>query len=49
MSVSQGVHRLGYTAIKSIVREIIQISDLKVIQGVKIEDLSSEQISGINH
>ena len=49
MSVSQSVNRLGYTAIKSIVREIIQISDLKVIQGVKIEDLSSEQISRINH
>ena len=40
MSVSQGVKKLRYTAINS-------ISDLKVIQGLKIEDLSKEQISRI--
>ena len=44
MSVSQGIEKLGYTAIKSVVREMMQISDLQVIQGVKIEDLSREQI-----
>ena len=47
MSVSQGIKKLGYTAISSTVREMMQISDLKVIQGVKIEDLSSDQISRI--
>ena len=46
MSVSQGIKKLGYTAISSIVREMMQISDLQVIQGVKI-DLSSDQISRI--
>ena len=47
MSVSQGSKKLGYTIISSIVRRMMQISDLKVIQGVKIDDLSSEQISRI--
>ena len=47
MSVSQGIEKLVYEAIKSIVREMMQISDLKVIHGVKIEYLSSEQISRI--
>ena len=47
MSVSQGIKRLGCTAIKFTVREMMQISYLIVIQGVKIEYLSSEQISRI--
>ena len=47
MSVSQGIRKLDYTAISSIVRAMMQISDLKVIQGAKIEDLSSEKIRRI--
>ena len=49
MSVSQGIKKLGYTAICSIVREMMQISDLQVIQGVQIEDLSfSNEPSAVN-
>ena len=47
MSISQDIKKLYYTAISSIIREMMQISDLKIIQGVKIEDLSSDQISRI--
>ena len=42
MSISQDIKKLDYTAISSIIREMMQIPDLKIIQGVKVEDLSSD-------
>ena len=47
MTVSQAIKKLGYTAISSIVKEMIQMSDQKVLEGVTVEDLSKEQISRI--
>ena len=38
MSISQDIKKLDYTAISSIIREMMQISDLKIIQGIKVED-----------
>ena len=47
MTVSQAIKKLGYTAISSIVKEMIQMSDQKVLEDVTVEDLSKEQISRI--
>ena len=42
MTVSQ-----GYEAIYSVVKEMIQMCDMKVITGVKLKDLTKDQISRI--
>ena len=47
MTISQGIRKLGYAAIDSIVKEMIQLSDLDVLEGMRIEDLSTEQRSRI--
>ena len=47
MTVSQGIKKLGYEAIYSVVKEIIQMCDMKVMTGVKFEDLTKDQINRI--
>ena len=47
MTVSQGIKKLGYEAIYSVVKEMIQMCDRNVITGVKFENLNKDQISGI--
>ena len=47
MTVSQAIKMLGYTAIYSVIKETIQRSDLDVLDGVRVEDLTQEQISRI--
>ena len=47
MTISQAIKRLGYTAIHSIVKEMIQLSDLDVLDGVRVEDLTQEQTNRV--
>ena len=47
MTVSQGIKKLGYEAIYSVVKEMIQMCDENVITGVKFENLNKDQISRI--
>jgi hypothetical protein len=44
MSVRQGIKKLGYEAIKSVVKEIIQLCDLGTFAGVNVDDLSEEHM-----
>ena len=47
MTISQGIQKLGYTAIQSIVKEMIQMNDMQVLEGIKTEDLSKQQLGRI--
>ena len=47
MTVSQGIDKLGFTAIKSVVTEMIQMTDLNVLVGVDIHALTQQQKSRI--
>ena len=47
MTVNQAIKKLGYTAIYSVVKEMIQLSDLDVLHGVRVEDLTQEQTNRI--
>ena len=47
MTISQGIDKLGYHAIQSIVKELAQMTDMKVFTGVDIKDLTKSQISKI--
>ena len=47
MTVSQGIKKLGYEAIYSVVKEMIQMCDMNVMTGVKFEDLTKDQINRI--
>ena len=47
MTISQGIDKLGYHAIQSIVKEMAQMTDMKVFTGVNIKDLTKNQISKI--
>ena len=47
MTVSQGIKKLGDEAIHSVAKEMIKMCDMKVITGVKLEDLTKDQISRI--
>ena len=48
MTVNQAIKKLGYTiAIYSVVKEMIQLSDLDVLHGVRVEDLTQEQTNRV--
>ena len=47
MTVSKGIKKLGYEAIYSVVNEMKQMCDMKVMTGVKLEDLTKDQINRI--
>ena len=47
MTVSQGIKKLGYDAIFSVVKEMIQMFDMNVMTGVKFEDSTKDQINRI--
>ena len=47
MTISQGIKKLDYEAVYSVVKEMIQMCDMKVITGVKFEDLTKDQMSRI--
>ena len=47
MTVSQGIKKLGYEAIYSVVKEMIQMCDMDVMTGVKIEEFTKDQINRI--
>jgi hypothetical protein len=44
MKIKQAVDKLGYAAIKSIVGEMMQHFDVGTFQGVKMEEMSAEQL-----
>ena len=44
MSVREGIKKLGYEAVLSIVKELIQLVDMKTFEGVDINSLSEEQL-----
>ena len=47
MTVSQGIKKLGYEAIYSVVKEMIQMCDMNVMTGVKFEEFTKDQINRI--
>ena len=48
MTVSHRIKKVRYDAIHSVVKEMIQMCDVKVMTGAKFDDFTNDQINGIN-
>ena len=47
MTVSHRIKKVRYDAIYSVVKEMIQMCDMKVVTGAKFDDFTNDQINRI--